>query len=185
MARSGIDGAGHWAAAVVVDPACPHPGSTRTGSVAAHALAPADRVAAGHPGAALTPRVPAPPRPVDLGETRVARSPQAPGCRARARHDRPGDDRCADIQLAPFDVEVRAYARKQPGCRALVAQVYGIGELTSVTILAEVGDARRFRKLPQRGPLLRAGHHRVSVRRATRSGAPVAPRPAGVALGAL
>ena len=49
-----------------------------------------------------------------------------------------------DIQLAPFDVALRAYARKQPGCRALIDQIYGIGELTSVTILAELGDARRF-----------------------------------------
>jgi transposase len=49
-----------------------------------------------------------------------------------------------DIQLAPFDVALRAYARKQPGFRALIDQIYGIGELTSVTILAELGDARRF-----------------------------------------
>ena len=49
-----------------------------------------------------------------------------------------------DIQLAPFDAALRAYARKQPGCRALIDQIYGVGELTSVTILAELGDARRF-----------------------------------------
>jgi transposase len=49
-----------------------------------------------------------------------------------------------DTQLVPFDVALRAYARKQPGCRTLIDQVYGIGELTSVTILAEVGDVRRF-----------------------------------------
>src|SRR5947208_3246237 len=49
-----------------------------------------------------------------------------------------------DIQLAPFDVALRAYARKQPGCRALSDQIYGIGDLTSITILAEVGDGRRF-----------------------------------------
>jgi transposase len=35
-------------------------------------------------------------------------------------------------------------ARKQPGCRTLIDEIYGIGELTSVTILAELGDARRF-----------------------------------------
>jgi transposase len=49
-----------------------------------------------------------------------------------------------DIQLVPFDVSLRAYARKQPGCRALIEQIYGVGELTSITILAELGDARRF-----------------------------------------
>ncbi|MBV8218645.1 MAG: IS110 family transposase [Solirubrobacterales bacterium] len=49
-----------------------------------------------------------------------------------------------DIQLAPFDTTLRAYARKQPGCRALIDRIYGVGELTSVTILAELGDVRRF-----------------------------------------
>jgi transposase len=43
-----------------------------------------------------------------------------------------------DIQLAPFDVDLRAYARKQTGCRALIDAIYGVGELTSVTILAEL-----------------------------------------------
>lgn len=46
-------------------------------------------------------------------------------------------------ELEPLDRELRAYARRQPGCRALQAH-YGIGELTAVTILAELGDARRF-----------------------------------------
>ena len=48
-----------------------------------------------------------------------------------------------DAQLAPLDRELRAYARRQAGCRALMRH-YGIGPLTSVTILAELGDARRF-----------------------------------------
>ncbi|HEX5622747.1 MAG TPA: transposase, partial [Solirubrobacteraceae bacterium] len=48
-----------------------------------------------------------------------------------------------DVQLAPIDRELRAYARRQKGCRALMAH-YGIGELTAVTILAELGDCRRF-----------------------------------------
>jgi transposase len=48
-----------------------------------------------------------------------------------------------ELQLAPIDRELRAYARRQPGCRALMAH-YGIGELTAVTILAELGDATRF-----------------------------------------
>jgi transposase len=49
-----------------------------------------------------------------------------------------------DLQLVPFDLELRAYARKQAGCRTLVREVYGIGELTAVTILAELGEPRRF-----------------------------------------
>jgi transposase len=47
-----------------------------------------------------------------------------------------------DAQIAPLDRELRAYARRQVGCRALMAH-YGIGELTAVTILAELGDCRR------------------------------------------
>jgi len=48
-----------------------------------------------------------------------------------------------DHQLAPMDKELRAYARRQPGSKALMG-LYGIGHLTAVTILAELGDARRF-----------------------------------------
>jgi transposase len=40
-----------------------------------------------------------------------------------------------DVQIAPLDRALRAYARRQPGCRALMAH-YGIGELTAITILA-------------------------------------------------
>ena len=48
-----------------------------------------------------------------------------------------------DGQMAPVDRALRQFARCQPGCKALM-RIYGIGELTSVTILAELGDARRF-----------------------------------------
>jgi transposase len=48
-----------------------------------------------------------------------------------------------EAQLVPLDAELRGYAKRQPGCRALMRH-YGIGPLTSVTILAELGDARRF-----------------------------------------
>jgi transposase len=48
-----------------------------------------------------------------------------------------------ECQLAPLDKELRAFARRQPGCRALLRQ-FGVGELIAVTILAELGDARRF-----------------------------------------
>jgi transposase len=47
-----------------------------------------------------------------------------------------------DLQLAPVDVHLRAYARKQTGCRTLIDQVYGVGGLVAVTILAELGDTR-------------------------------------------
>jgi transposase len=48
-----------------------------------------------------------------------------------------------EVQIAPLDRELRAYARRQAGCKALMTH-YGIGELTAVTILAELGDCTRF-----------------------------------------
>ena len=48
-----------------------------------------------------------------------------------------------DLQLAPLDQQLRAYARRQAGCRALMGH-YGIEPLTSIAILAELGDTRRF-----------------------------------------
>jgi transposase len=48
-----------------------------------------------------------------------------------------------DAQIAPLDKQLRAYARRQAGCRPLMAH-YGIAELTSVAIVAELGDCRRF-----------------------------------------
>ena len=88
-----------------------------------------------------------------------------------------------DAQSAPITRDLRLYARRQPGCRALMRH-YGIGELTAVTILAELGDAA------------------ASPRRATRSATPgwtspsisptsaappgtLTPGTAGAALGAI
>jgi transposase len=48
-----------------------------------------------------------------------------------------------DHQLGPLDGEPRALARGQPGCWALTRH-YGIGEITSLAILAELGDCQRF-----------------------------------------
>ncbi len=48
-----------------------------------------------------------------------------------------------EVQLAPLTKELRSYAPRQTGCKALMAH-YGIGGLTAVTILAELGDCRRF-----------------------------------------
>ena len=49
-----------------------------------------------------------------------------------------------DAQLAPLDKELRAHARRHPGCKALIGAHYGIGSLVAITILAELGDCRRF-----------------------------------------
>lgn len=48
-----------------------------------------------------------------------------------------------DLQMRPIEKELRSWARRQAGCKALMAH-YGIGELTAVTILAELGDCTRF-----------------------------------------
>ena len=47
------------------------------------------------------------------------------------------------VQITPLEKDLRAYARRQAGCKALMSH-YGIGELTAVTILAELGDCTRF-----------------------------------------
>jgi transposase len=47
-------------------------------------------------------------------------------------------------ELAPIEKQLRAYARCQAGCQALMMGHYGVGELTSVALLSELGDTRRF-----------------------------------------
>lgn len=49
-----------------------------------------------------------------------------------------------DRELAPLDEQLGAFAKRQPGCRTLIGALFGVGPLTSVTILAELGDCRRF-----------------------------------------
>ena len=49
-----------------------------------------------------------------------------------------------DVQIAPLTAQLGEYARRQTGCKALIAAYYGIGELCAVTILAELGDCTRF-----------------------------------------
>ena len=48
-----------------------------------------------------------------------------------------------DTQLAPLDQRAARVRAPPAGCRALMRH-YGIGPLTSITILAELGDPRRF-----------------------------------------
>ena len=49
-----------------------------------------------------------------------------------------------DAQLAPIDKQLRAYARRQAGCRALMAAHYGIGELTASRSSPSSATRRRF-----------------------------------------
>jgi transposase len=48
-----------------------------------------------------------------------------------------------DRQLAPLERELRQLARRQPGCRALMAHSC-VGELTAPVILCELGDVTRL-----------------------------------------
>jgi transposase len=74
-----------------------------------------------------------------------------------------------DIQLAPMDIDLRAYARKQTGCRALIDALYGVGEMTAVTILAELGDTRRFHSSRD---VVRYGGLDITVKQSDRRRAP-------------
>jgi transposase len=48
-----------------------------------------------------------------------------------------------DAQIAPLERELRQLARRQTGCRALMG-LYGMGELTSLVTLCELGDVQRL-----------------------------------------
>jgi transposase len=49
-----------------------------------------------------------------------------------------------DAQLGPLNAQLVALAKAQPGCRALEHELYGVGWLTAVAIVAELGECRRF-----------------------------------------
>jgi transposase len=48
-----------------------------------------------------------------------------------------------DAQIAPLERELRQLARRQVGCRALM-RLYGMGELTALVTLCELGDVQRL-----------------------------------------
>ena len=80
--------------------------------------------------------------------------------------------------------ELRSYARRQAGCKALMAH-YGIGELTAVMILAELGDCTRFSSSRQ---AVRYAGMDITVYQSDQRRAPGAsepPRATGVAVGAV
>ena len=88
-----------------------------------------------------------------------------------------------ETQIAPLDKELRAYARRQPGCRALMAH-YGIGALTAVTSSPSSATARAFP--PPATPSATPGStSRAPVRSAPLARAPVAPGATRAALGAV
>jgi transposase len=82
-----------------------------------------------------------------------------------------------DRQLGPIEQALRRLARRQPGCRALMAH-FGIGELTAPMILCELGDVARLSASRQavRCAGLDIGVHRsdrrARVGKLTRQGSP-------------
>lgn len=50
---------------------------------------------------------------------------------------------CLAAELLPLRRQIAVFARRQPGCRALLRE-YGVGEITAATVWAELGDTRRF-----------------------------------------
>ena len=49
-----------------------------------------------------------------------------------------------EAALAPVHAQIAAFARRQPGCKALAAELYGVGPLVAAIVWAFLGDARRF-----------------------------------------
>jgi transposase len=89
-----------------------------------------------------------------------------------------------DLELDPLERWLRAFARRQPGCRALIDRHDGIGMLIAPTILAELGDARRFAD----GDAVvryRPGRHHAQLRQQPEPRALVTARPPGAALGVV
>lgn len=87
-------------------------------------------------------------------------------------------DRLAD-RLVPIDRWLAAYARRQPGCRAIIDDYYGIGAVTGPSIVAELGDARRF---DNREAVVRYAGLDVTVHSSDGTGAAAAVAPAATAL---
>ena len=91
-----------------------------------------------------------------------------------------------DAQLAPMDKELRAYARRQPGCKALVGLYGGRSSDRGHDPRPSSVEARRC--LLARGPSATSRRWTVTVHRvrsAPRSRPPLPPGTTGVALGAL
>jgi len=53
-----------------------------------------------------------------------------------------------EAQLDTVEGELRRFARADPRCRALQS-IYGIGPILACHLLAEIGEARRFRRAEQ------------------------------------
>src|SRR5262245_19094502 len=142
-AAAGVAGAGP--AALLVDPAGVDLGPAHHRAAAHDPGRPAHRLAAAHPRRAVPPRA-APPHPgaAVTGLPRLAGGVTRRPASRQALAVALGQIDGLDAVLAPLDRWLRTLGRRQPGCRALMASHDGIGASTAPTILAELGDTRRF-----------------------------------------
>ena len=114
----------------------------------------------------------------------LARGAAAARRSARAGHDRVERDRCARASARAVGQGAACVCAPPAGCKALMGQ-FGVGELTAVTILAELGDARAGSPRP--------GTRSGSPGWTSRCTSPISaerlgispPRTAGAALGAV
>jgi transposase len=54
-----------------------------------------------------------------------------------------------DVEAQSLKKELQRFGHRQPGCRALVEETYGIGGLIAVAVWSELGDCRRFSRSEQ------------------------------------
>jgi transposase len=80
-------------------------------------------------------------------------------------------------RLAPIERELRAFSRRQRGCRALERH-FGVGATTAPTILAELGDVTRLRRSRQAVRMagidvgVERSDHRSRLGKLTKQGSP-------------
>ena len=55
----------------------------------------------------------------------------------------------AHAQLEPLRLQLAHFATRQPACRTLIADHYGVGPITSLAVWTELGDCRRFSRSDQ------------------------------------
>ena len=89
-----------------------------------------------------------------------------------------------EAQIAPLERDLRRLARRQTGCKALMG-LYGMGELTALVTLCELGDVTRLSasRKAVRMAGIDIGVHRSDRRAQGRQAQP--PGLAAAALGAL
>ena len=84
----------------------------------------------------------------DAGRAALGRGAQAPRARARAVDSLLAVIAALETQMDTIDAELRRFARTDGRCRRLQT-IYGIGPILASHLLAEIGEASRFRRAEQ------------------------------------